>query len=278
MTGTDLAPYLPKEATDAAESRGLLSGRTVLVIGGGQQTHGLVDPPIGIGRAISQACAREGAAVAITDIDSDAAANTADECRRWTGQASAHTGDASQDQDAARVIDEALAHHGTIDGLVLNVGVAGGDRFADTTSVEWDRVMAINARSHFLAIKYTLPHLRPGSAVVLISSAAWRMPSSMDFPAYAASKGALTALASYAAREAATRRVRVNSVVPSLIDTSLARLADLVKPDRATTPIPLGRQGTAWEVANAAIFLLADTSSYITGQQLLVDGGLVNVP
>src|SRR5664279_4693022 len=92
-----------------------------------------------------------------------------------------------------------------------------------------------------------------------------------------ASKAGLSGLCAYVAKEAAPRRVRVNVVMPGLIDTSLGRLASLVKPDRDSTPIPLGRQGTGWDVAAAAAFLLSDAADYITGQTLAVDGGLSEV-
>ena len=111
-----------------------------------------------------------------------------------------------------------------------------------------------------------------GSAVLIGSVAGMRV---MPLPAYSASKAALEALNRHAAIEAAPD-VRVNLLVPGLIDTSLGRLATQLYPNRAKLPIPLGRQGTAWEVASAALFLLSEEASYVTATTLVIDGGLTH--
>jgi len=283
MTATPSAPndgsaHLPAEATGTAPGRGSLAGRRLLIVGGGQQTYQQPDPPIGIGRAISVLAGREGAALAVADIDLDAAQHTVDQIHQTGATAHALQVDGSDETDVERMVDVAVKHLDGLDGVVMNLGVAGGHTLGGTTPADWDRVMAINVRSHFLGCKHTLPHLRPGAAIVLISSTAARLPSSTDIPAYSTSKAALSGLCAYVAREAAARRVRTNIVMAGLIDTSLGRLATLVKPDRADTPIPLSRHGTAWDVAQSATFLLSDAASYITGQTLVVDGGLTGVP
>ena len=111
---------------------------------------------------------------------------------------------------------------------------------------------------------------------MLVSSVAGHMALG-DVTAYNASKAALVGLCQSVAKEAAPRGVRCNVVVPGLIDTPLGRMASAARPDRGQEPIPLGRQGTAWEVAAAALFLLCDDASYITGQTLVVDGGLLTL-
>lgn len=270
-------PHLPDEALGTAPGRALLSGRRVLVMGGGQQTYGIADPPMGIGRAISVLAAREGAAVTVADLDLDAARATTDQIVHAGGAAHAVAGDSSDEDDVCRILVEAVQHMGGLDAVVFNVGIVGGQHLADTSSDDWDRVMGVNVRSPFLGCKHALPELPGGASIVLISSTAANVVTSTQIPAYTTSKAALGGLCAYVAKEAAARRVRVNIVMAGLIDTSLGRMASLVKPDREATPIPLGRQGSAWEVAAATVFLLSDAASYVTGQTLAVDGGFSGI-
>ena len=248
-----------------------LAGRKILVVGGGQENYGIEDPPVGNGRAMSVLFAREGAAVAVADLNETTAEATAELVRAEDATAVSIAADASDEDDVARMIDEARSGLGGLDGIVLNVGVAGGLGLQGTTVEDWDRVMAVNARGHFLGLKHGLPALADGGSIVLTGSLASR--ETMPSPAYAASKGALESLVRNGAVEGAPS-VRVNLLIPGLIDTPLGRLATRLAPQRAEVHIPLGRQGTASEVAYAALFLMSDESSYMTGQSLVVDGGL----
>lgn len=277
MTGTSPPPYLPDTATGMAPGHQLLAGRRLLVVGGGQQTYGQSDPPMGIGRAISLLAAREGAAVAVADVDLDAACATVDRITADGGTAVALAGDAADPSQAGLTVTNAADALGGLDALTLNTGVAAGFGLAGTTAPDWDRVMAVNVRAHFLALQAALPLMPPGGAITLTSSTAARAVSTTDIPAYTTSKAALDGLCAYAAKEYAPRRVRVNVIMAGLIDTSLGRLASLIRPERDATTIPLGRQGTAWDIAAATVFLLSDTASYITGVTLTVDGGLTTV-
>ena len=260
-----------------ADSQGKdrLAGRRILIVGGGQQTYDLDDAPIGNGRAMAITFAREGAGVAVADIDGDSAEETAQAVREAGGEVVAITGDASVEDDVVAMIDRTEEALGGIDGIVVNVGIAGGLGLQNTSSDDWDRVLAVNLKAHFLGLKHALPRMPEGGAALLMGSLAGQRV--MPIPAYSASKAALEALTRHAAIETAPK-LRVNLLVPGLIDTSLGRLATQIYPQRAEVPIPLGRQGTAWEVANAAVFLLSDEASYVTATSLVVDGGLAYAP
>lgn len=266
--------YLPPESEGHAPPRGRLKGRRILVVGGGQMDIGEPDTPVGNGRAMSILFAREGAAVAVVDRNEDSAIATVSLIEKENNESFAIEADVTNEEDVRRMIDEAVKGLGDLDGVALNVGIgAGGPWLEGTTLESWNKVVAINLTSHMLTMKYALPHMREGSAAVFISSIAG-MTAGSRLPAYDSTKAALTGLCRHVAFEGARRAIRANVVAPGLMDTSIGRLASRGRPNRATTPVPLGRQGTGWETAYAALFLMSDESAYITGQILAVDGGL----
>ncbi len=268
-TPDDIAADLTSEARGEAPGRGRLAGRRILVVGAGSSRfQGEGDPP-GNGQAIARLAAREGAEVICADIDLDAANRTVAAILAEGGAATALQGDVADANVCARFIAEA----GTLDGLVCNVGIGLGRWLADTSPEQWDRVMAVNLRAHFLLARAALPVLPRGGAIVFIGSVAGLTPGT-QIPAYDVSKAGLLGLNRHVALEGARRGVRANLLIPGLIDTPLGRMATDGRPSRAATPVPLRRQGTAWEVAYAAVFLLSNEASYITGQKLIVDGGL----
>ena len=254
---------------------GQLDGRRLLVVGGGSQPCDDEDAPLGNGRAISVAAAHEGAAVAVADKDAHAAQVTADLVRDAGGKAEVIVADVTDAAACASMVTDAAAALGGLDALVLNVGIGRGRGLENTSADDWDLVFSVNLRSHFLTLQAAMPVLEDGSSVVLISSIAGLKPGT-GIPAYDASKAGQLGLARYAAKEGSRRLIRVNTVVPGLIDTPLGRVASKGRPSRdATAPfIPLGRFGVAEEVADAVVFLLSDKARYITGQVLAVDGGL----
>jgi len=263
---------LPDEALGRAPGRGRLTGRRILVVGAGTRGTGGADDPVGNGQAIARLAAREGAAVDCADVERASAEATAAAIAAEGGAARVLVGDVAEPAVCARIVEEAAAAGG-LAGLVCNVGIGAGAGLEGTSVADWDRTFAVNLRSHFLLARAALPLLPRGGAIVFVGSIAGLVPGSR-IPAYDASKAGLFGLSRHVAAEGARRGVRANLVVPGLIDTPLGRWATAGRPGRGRTPVPLGRQGTAWEVAHATIFLLSDEASYGTGQRLVVDGGL----
>jgi NAD(P)-dependent dehydrogenase (short-subunit alcohol dehydrogenase family) len=269
--------HLPPESRGEAPGRGRLKGRRILVVGGGQMDIGDADTPVGNGRAMSILFAREGAAVAVADRNEDSAAATVSLIEKENNTAFAIAADVRQEEDIRRMVEQAATGLGDLDGIVLNVGIGAGGAWLEGTTLEsWNTVVAVNLTSHMLTVKYALPKLAPASSIVFISSVAG-LTAGSRLPAYDSTKAALSGLCRHVAFEGARRAIRANVVAPGLMDTAIGRLASKGRANRATTPVPLGRQGTGWETAYAALFLLSEESAYLTGQILAVDGGLASL-
>jgi len=262
---------LPAESRGAAPGRGRLHGRRILVVGGGQRTVDAATDSVGNGRAMSVLFAREGARVAVADKSRKAAEATA---ALIGPEATVIEADIADPESIARMMAAAVETLGGLDGLALNVGVGvGALGLEGATAADWDATLAINLRGPMLCCRAAMPHMTEGGAIVFISSIAGLKPGSR-LPAYDASKSALHGLMRHVAFEGARRGVRANVVCPGLMDTPLGRAATQGRPSRGRTPVPLGRQGTGWETAYAALFLISDESAYVDGQILAVDGGL----
>lgn len=285
----DAVRPMAAESRGEAPGRGRLKGRRILVVGGGQDTRGLDDPPVGNGRAMSILFAREGARIAVADRNNASAMETVEaialhsqagaELDLGGGFVGAVAIEANVAEPDAVISMVATAKEilGGLDGLVFNVGIGVGEPWLAGTKVEdWDRVFAVNLRGAMLSLKAAMPVMAEGGSIVLISSIASMKPGSR-LPAYDASKAGLVGLMRHAGIEGERRGIRVNIVAPGLMDTSIGREATRGRPGRAKTPVPLGRQGTGWETAYAALFLMSDEAAYITGQTLAVDGGMTGL-
>jgi len=263
---------LPPESLGRAPGRDRMQTRRVAVIGAGQTSYAVVDQPVGNGRAIAQLLAREGASIVAVDRDAASATETVELIRAEGGTARAWVADVSEPESIEAMIAGARDTLGSLDGLVYNVGIPGSADFENTTAEAWDHVLDVNLRGAMLTVRAALPIMEKGSSIVFISSiGALRGLGRMI--AYDASKAALSSLVRATAIARKDDQVRANIVMPGLIDTGIGRDANRSVPGRESVPVPLGRRGTAWEVAYAVLFLLGAESSYITGQTLVVDGG-----
>jgi len=264
--------HRPPESEGRAPGRARLAGRRILVVGAGQMEYGLDDPPIGNGRAISLLCGREGAHLACADREMPSVEETVRRVIDDGGEALSIVADVTQPDAVAEMVAQAHSRLGGLDGVVYNVGI-GAEHGLEHALRLWDTVMNVNVRGAMLTARAALPLLDDGSSMVFISSVAGMRPGSR-IPVYDTSKAALGGLVRHVGLEGERRAIRANIVAPGLMDTALGRFASQGRPSRARTSVPLGRQGTGWETAYAVLFLLSDESSYITGQTMVVDGGL----
>lgn len=254
-------------------------GRVAIVVGAGQ-TPGST---IGNGRATSLLLARQGAAVLAVDRDLASAEETVQRIAAEDGTGSALRADITVEADCAAIAREVIERFGRVDVLVNNVGIGTGDSGASRLEEDaWDLIHNVNLKGMWLTCKHVLPLLRAqgSGSVINISSAA--AVCATPYLAYKTSKAGVNALTHQLAMTSAKQGVRVNGIMPGLMDTPMAiegisaatgvDVAELRT--RRDALVPLGaKQGTAWDVANAVAFLASDEARFITGVMLPVDGG-----
>ena len=258
---------------------GRVAGKVAVVVGGGQ-TPG---ETIGNGRATAIVLAREGARVVVADRDETSAQDTVDMIANDGGDAVAAYVDATDESSVTALISGVAASHGSLDILHNNVGasLALGDAVAvDMTEDAFDRSFAVNLKSHWMACKHAIPIMRSqgGGSIVNISSLA--VLEAYPYIGYKTMKTAVIALTQNLASAHADAGVRVNTILPGLMDTPMAieaRVAQGTPREQViamrNARVPLGqRMGTAWDVANAALFLHSDEAQFISGIWLPVDG------
>ena len=189
------------------------------------------------------------------------------------GQASEVVADITDPASVEAMVAGAQHELGGLDGVVYNVGIGPDGPDLERAPEQWDLVMNVNLRGAMLTARAAAADRSPTAPPSCSSRRSPAFVPGSRMPVYDASKAALGGLVRHIAVEGDRRSIRANIVAPGLMDTALGRMSTLARPSRALTPVPLGRQGTAWETAYAVLFLLSDESAYITGQTLVVDGG-----
>jgi cyclopentanol dehydrogenase len=244
-----------------------LAGKVALISGGAR----------GMGAAEARLFAREGARVVIGDI-LDAEGRAVEAAIAASGGSAIYVHlDVTSEADWARAVDAAVSRFGRLDVLVNNAGVGGGSLLEHTTAEAWDRGMDVNAKGVFLGTRAAIPAMRRagGGSIVNISSQLGLVGLERSSPWYQASKGAVRTLTKLTAVQYARERIRANSVHPGPITTPMteARRGDPGHYEYMVSRIPLGRYGEPDEVAYGVLYLASDESSFVTGSELVIDGG-----
>ncbi len=259
---------------------GRLHDRIAIVTGAGSS-----GPGWGNGKATAVLFAREGAHVVAVDVNREAVEETVGIIRGEGHRGEAHVADVTRAADVERLVSHCVATHGRIDILHNNVGIVEVAGCADVSEESWDRVVDVNLKSMYLTCKAVLPHMaRQGrGAIVNISSISGIRWAGVPYVSYAASKAGILGLTRSIAMEYAPKGVRANSILPGLMNTPM-----IVKPLAGVygqgdvekmmavraAQCPTGAMGDAWDVAYAALYLASDEAKYVTGAELVVDGGL----
>jgi NAD(P)-dependent dehydrogenase (short-subunit alcohol dehydrogenase family) len=244
-----------------------LAGKVALISGGAR----------GQGAVEAKLFAREGAQVVFGDILDEEGQKVEMEIRTKGGEATYVHLDVTRAQDWQRAVQTAESQYGKLDVLVNNAGITIHGTIEDTTEEAWDRIIAVNLKGVFLGTKYAIPAMRRagGGSIINISSGAGIAPAPGTSAAYAATKGGVRVFSKATAVQHAKDNIRCNSVHPGPVDTPMVRgpQTDPSRLAELTGRVPLGRLGTSEEIAYGVLYLASDESSYVTGSELVIDGG-----
>src|SRR5258707_6961926 len=271
-----------EKLTGRRKSMERLKGKTAMVVGAGS-----IGPGWGNGKATAVTFAREGAQVFCVDRNAAAAEETVKIIASEGGKASAFTADVSRAADVEAMVAACLKTYGRIDVLDNNVGIAEMGSVVEVTEAEWDRVFAVNLKSAFLTMKHVIPFMarQGGGSIINISSIASIRHLGISYVSYATTKAAMNQMTRTTAVEFAPKHIRVNAILPGLTKTAMvehpAGLAASYPAGNVEAMwrardahVPMGHMGEGRGVANAALVYSSDESRYVTGIELVVDGGL----
>jgi len=248
-----------------------LEGKVAIVCGGGAEGNG-----IGNGRASAILLAKAGAKVAIVDKNLKSAKETADIIENFGGTSCTIEADASSEHDCQTLADRTTKTYGRIDVLDNNIGISHNASVVNDTLEAWEKLMKTNVTTMFLTSKHVIPYMREtgGGSIVNISSISALRPRGLT--AYSASKGAVISLSRAMALDHAEDNIRVNCVAPGPVYTPMVYAEGMSEQAREQRRLssPLAIEGSGWDIGHAVTFLASDWARYITGQLLVVDGGV----
>ena len=236
----------------------------------------------GIGAACAATLAREGAKVVVTDLDDAGGQSVVDKIGSAGGSAVFLHQDVTLEETWPAVVEATEQQFGRLDVMVANAGIGIMCKAVEMTLADWRRQTAVNLDGVFLSVKYTVPALRrAGGGSIIITSSVAGLRGSAGLAGYCATKGGVRLFAKAVAMEHAADNIRVNTVHPGVIDTpiwtklsvSAGRNTPIDPHEVAGAGVPLGRAGQAQDIANGVLFLASDASSYMTGAELVIDGG-----
>ena len=244
-----------------------LEGKVALISGGAR----------GQGAVEAKLFAREGAKVVFGDILDESGKQVEAEIHEAGGEAAYVHLDVTREDAWRAAVNTAIDRYGKLDILVNNAGILIRKGIEDTTEEDWDRIMGVNAKGAFLGTKHSIPAMRQagGGSIVNISSTAGLVASPSGSASYTASKGAVRLLTKSTAVQYAKEGIRCNSIHPGPIDTDMIQetLTDPAKLEERMQRLPMGRVGTADEIAYGVLYLASEEASFVTGSQLVIDGG-----